>query len=189
MIITCDADNVLNNLGERMLEVYNARHSKNIRLSDLTSYHFVDCLPKADADGLYALFKERDLWESLKPLPGAREALKRFMKQGHKVYIATATDVVNFEWKCEWFSSFYPFIPTDNIIRIMDKSLLRTDVLIEDNIDNLISNFCDRICLDYPYNRSITKDFSYDINRAHNWSEIEKIIDDIERKNREWVNQ
>lgn len=189
MIITCDVDNILNNLGERTLEIYNSRYGKNIQISDITSYNFVDCLPKSDADGIYALFKEKALWESLKPLPGARESLKKLIKNGHNIYLATATDVVNFEWKCEWLSAFYPFIHTDNIIRIMDKSLLKTDVLIEDNIENLTSNICERICLDYPYNRSSSKDFAYNIHRVYSWNDIITVIEDIERKNQEWENQ
>jgi len=186
MIICVDIDNCLNNLGEKMLEIYNSRFNKKLQMSDLTSYNFAECMPKCDADALCSLFKEKDLWDSLKPLPGARETLKRLSQKGHRIYLATATDPINFEWKCSWVSTFYPFIPTDHIIRIMDKSMLRVDVMIDDHLDNLIGNICERICLDYPYNRSITKDFSYDINRAYNWSEIEKFIEDIERKNQEW---
>ena len=59
MIIVCDIDCVLNNLCEKMLEIYNARSGKNIQVSDITSYDFKECLPKDDADDLYSLFKEK----------------------------------------------------------------------------------------------------------------------------------
>lgn len=189
MIIVCDIDNCLNNLGERMLEVYNARSGKNIQMQDITSYNFAECLPKSDADGICSLFKEKELWDSLKPLSGARETLKKLIQQGHRIYLATATDPVNFEWKCSWIKTFYPFIPVDHIIRIMDKSLLRVDVMIDDHMDNLIGNVCERICLDYPYNRSSSKDYAYSIYRVYNWSEVATAIENIERKNKEWERQ
>ena len=57
MIIACDMDSVLNNLTEKMLEVYNSQSGKNIQIEDLTAYNFYDCLSKEDADGLIKSFK------------------------------------------------------------------------------------------------------------------------------------
>ena len=121
MIIACDIDGILNNLVEETLILYNSRSGKNIKSTDITSYNFFDCLPKEDAEGIISLFKEKRLWDSLKPLKGSQNALKQIIKRGHKVYLATATDPINFEWKIDWLERYFSFIPTDNVIRIMDK--------------------------------------------------------------------
>lgn len=186
MIIVTDFDNCINNLINKTLELYNLRTGKNIQLDNITCYELADCLPLEDANGIKALFKEEELWKTLAPIPGSRAVLKQLIKKGHNVYIATATDVVNFKWKCEWLSTFYPFISTDNVIRIIDKSMLKCDVLIEDNLDNLIGNCCERICIDYPWNRSSSKDYAYDIYRAYEWDDVLEFINDIERKMKEW---
>ena len=69
----------------------------------------------------------------------------------------------------------------------MDTSLLKCDVMIGDCLDNLAGgNICEKICLDYPYNRDTSKDYAYDIYRANNWRDIVYIINDIERKIKEW---
>ena len=94
--------------------------------------------------------------------------------------------VLVFEWKCKWISKYFPMINIDDVIRIKDKSLLRVDVIIEDCLKQLTSSIGERICLDYPYNRSISKDYNYDICRASNWRDIIKYISDIERKIEEW---
>ena len=57
---------------------------------------------------------------------------------------------------------------------------------IEDNIDNLTKSCCERICIDYPYNRDANKDWAYDIYRVHNWKEVVKTVNEIERKMKEW---
>jgi 5'(3')-deoxyribonucleotidase len=187
MIIACDIDGVLNNLTEKALELYNSRTGKNLQQSDITKYRFLECLPKEDAEGICKLFKEKTLWDSLTPLPYSQKCLRSLSNQGHQIIIATATDPINFEWKCQWMQYHFPFIPTDNIIRIMDKGLLKCDVLIDDNIDNLISNFCERVVIDAPWNKESSKDMVYDIYRAYDWRDVSNIIHNIERKNEEWL--
>lgn len=186
MIICFDIDNVINDLTEKTITLYNARNNKNIQMSDITTYNFYDCLSKDDADGIISLFKDKELWDSLKPLPYSQETLKKLIKQGHQIFLATATDPINFAWKCEWLSRYFSFIPTDNIIRIMDKSLLKIDVMVDDHLSHLINNVCERVCLDYPWNQSTSKDYAYDIKRVYNWRDVVDIIKDIERKMKEW---
>ena len=186
MIIMCDIDNVLNNLAERSVAFYNKQSGKDIQLADITTYHCEDCLPLEDAMGIISSFKEKALWDSLTPSTGSQRALKQMLRQGHCIYLATATDPINFNWKIDWLQKYFPFIPSDNVIRIIDKSLLKCDVMIDDHLDNLIGNMCERIVIDSPWNRSTSKDFSYSIYRAHNWDDVIKFINDIERKNKEW---
>jgi 5'(3')-deoxyribonucleotidase len=186
MLIAVDLDNVLNDLVEKTLVLYNSRTGKNIQINDVTTYKFYECLPREDADGIIALFKERELWDSLEPLPGSQKVLRQLANQGHRIIIATATDPCNFEWKCQWVAEHYPFIQTDNIIRIMDKSLLSADVLIDDHIENLTSFYYERVCIDYLYNRSNSKDYAYNIHRVKSWDEIPSVIRNIERKMKQW---
>ena len=187
MIRVCvDIDNVLNDLTKKTLILYNSHTGKNIQMADITTYNFYDCLPEDDASAMIALFKEKELWDSLEPLPGAQIGMESIIKQGHEVYLATATDPINFQWKCDFINKHFPFIPTDNIIRIMNKSLLKTDVLIDDHLENLTSILAERVCLNYAWNQSTSKDYSYDIWRAFKWSEIPHIINDIERRMKEW---
>lgn len=189
MTIICDIDDVLNDLAQKVVELYNARSGKNLRVSDITSYNFYDCLPQEDADALCALFEEKELWDSLTPTPGSQDALKALIRQGHKVYLATATHYKNFAWKIEWLSKHYSFFDHKNVIRIMDKSLLNADVMIDDHLDNLINNVCERICIDKPWNRSSSKDYAYNIYRVSHWSKIPNVINDIERERNKWLNQ
>lgn len=182
MIIMCDIDDVCNNLIEKTIELYNSRYNKNLRVSDLTSYNFADCLPREDVDAILTLFKDKKLWNSLSPVTGASNGLKTLIKQGHQIYLATATNPINFAWKVEWCAKYFPFIHADNIIRAVDKSILKCDIIIDDYMDNLIGNTANKICMDRPWNRDERKDFIYGIHRAHNWKEIVSAVNDIERE-------
>ena len=90
------------------------------------------------------------------------------------------------EWKEELLQKHFPFIPKKNLIRIHNKSLLNVDVLVEDKMENLMHTFADRICFDQPWNQSEGKDFAYSIYRIHHWGEINNVIQNIERKEKEW---
>ena len=68
----------------------------------------------------------------------------------------------------------------------MDKSLLNVDILVDDCMDQLTKSICERVVLDYPWNRNENKDMVYDIYRAYCWKDIVNIINKIERKNKEW---
>ena len=186
MIICVDCDNVLNNLTDKALELYNLRSGNNIKLEDITTYSFYDCLSMKDADEIISLFKKKELWDSLSPLPGAQDSLSKLVKAGHTIYIATATNPCNFEWKVNWLAKYYSFIPESNIIRIVNKSLLRADILIEDNLDNIKNSFCNSICLDYPWNRNPHTDYIYDIRRVTSWYEIEDAVNNIVKEDMQW---
>ena len=59
-------------------------------------------------------------------------------------------------------------------------------VLIDDNIDNLLSSqYYDRVCIDYAWNRDV-HDEVYAINRAHNWDEIVEVVDKLYEYDKEF---
>lgn len=182
MVIALDIDNCLFPLTEQVLRLYNSRTDKNIQMSDLTTYNFYECLAKEDADGICSLFKEKALWDSLVPIPGSQEAIEFLDKSGHTILLVTATDPINFPWKCELIRKYYPLISTDNIVRIMDKSYVKCDIIIDDDLKQLKGNFCERICYSYPWNQNDGADFVYDIYRCNSWNEILTAVKDIEGK-------
>ena len=188
MIIACDMDSVLNNLTEKMLEIYNAQSGKNIQIEDLTAYNFYDCLRKEDADGLIRSFKNKVLWDSLSPIEGSRVGLQKLLDDGHRVYIVTATAPDNFAWKVNWMRKYFPFFNSDNIIRMKDKSLFKCDIMIDDCYDNLIKNkLCHKICFDYPWNRDNAKDWVHGTYRCKTWSEIVDSVNKIQDEVNTWI--
>lgn len=187
MILCIDVDNLINDLTEKALIMYNSENNKNIQISDLTTYNFYDCLSKEDAEGLINLFQRKELWDSLEPLHDSQWGIKTLINQNHEMYLSTSTHHLNFSWKVDWIQRYFPFINTENIICIHNKGLLKCDVMVDDNLSNLTSNICERIVLDFPWNRSTSKDYAYNIYRCYNWLDIVDTINKIERKYKEWM--
>ena len=184
--IALDFDETLFPTLEKVLEIYNKRHDTNIGLSDITTYSLYDCLEQSIADDMVALFCEKEVYEHLQPYKGAVRAVRSLVDQGHEVYIATASDTRNMEWKEQLLNKHFPFVPKDNLIRIHNKALLNVDVLVEDSMRNLTKTFADRVCFNQPWNVDSNSDYVYGVYRIHNWGEIVNVINTIERKDREW---
>lgn len=186
MKIAIDFDEVLFPTLERVLEIYNKRHDTNIGLSQITTYSLYECLDNIVADEVISLFVEKNVYSNLQPYKGSVKAIKTLVDKGHEIYVATASDIRNMEWKEILLQRHFPFIPKANLIRIHNKKLLNVDVLIEDKLDNLRQTFAERVCFNQPWNYDESADCAYSIYRIHHWGEIINVINDIERKEREW---
>lgn len=186
MIITIDFDETLFPTLEKVIEIYNKRYNDELSITQINTYNLYESLDSSVADKLLEIFCDKETYDNLKPYKGATSAIKTLIDKGHEIYIATATNAKNLGWKEDLLQKYFPSIPRDNLIRIHHKQLLKTDILVEDNMLNLIESFSERICFDQLWNQSTTKDYSYDIKRAYNWNDIIKLINDIERKDAEW---
>lgn len=184
--IAVDFDGVLFPTVEKVLEIYNKQHNTSLDISQIITYSLHDNFDVSVADELTDLFIDKNTYDSLQPYKGAVKAIKTLIEQGNEVYVTTATDVRNMEWKEELLQKYFPFIPKKNLIRIYDKSLLKIDVLVEDNLDTLKSIVVDRICFNQPWNQNEETDWLYDIYRIRRWDEITNIIKTIERKEKKW---
>lgn len=178
-IIGVDIDSTINNLMDKTIEMYNQLYGTSYTVDDCTDYDFNQCFPVEVANNIKELFKSKDLWDSLTPVKNSQWALKKFIDNGYEIYLTTATDPINFPWKCDWVKWYFSFIPESNIIRINNKGLLNVDILIDDCAEQLISNIrCHRVCIDKPWNQSIW-DEAYGIHRCSNWNEIFEVVNKI----------
>ena len=183
--IAIDFDNSLFPSMERVIELYNKKHSSSLDMSQITMYNLYDNFPEDVADELISLFVDKATYNSLQPYKGSIKAVQSLVNRGHEIFIATATDTRNLEWKEKLLQRYFPFVPKENLIRIHNKKLLNVDVLVDDKLDNLIQTFAERVCFNQPWNRDKDADYAYSIHRINNWGEISNIINEIERKDKE----
>ena len=187
MRICIDIDDILCDLVPTGIKLYNAEMGKNIMLDDITSFHLHECLDPQDADMILNIFEGQTIYNHLSPIPDAQWGLETLIKQGHHVFLATATPYRCFASKVDWVCKHFPCITPDDIVCVQDKSILNCDVMVDDKLDNLTKNLCERIVLDYSWNRDKNKDYVYDICRCYNWTDIVNTIKEIERKDKEWM--
>ena len=176
MIIACDVDNVLNNLTESVLKVYNSDYNDNLKIEDIKSYGIEDYVKPEFKKDFPSLFLDKRVWKGISVIPGCVEVLKKWHDKGHEIYFVTATNTENMHKKSEWLQRTFPFMDVKkNLICMQKKQMLggNIDVLIDDCLNNLISGKYVKILLDYPWNRGFCPD---PVIRCYNWYDIDKIL-------------
>lgn len=180
MIIAIDMDNVLCNLQEVIINLFNKRHGTHYKLEDFTDYDVAHILPKNEAVLMKSMYGEDNLYSNIKPLVGAQNAIEKLVNAGHQIYIVSDVIPKTYAEKVEWLKFYFPQIDQAHIVAMKHKHLLRCDVLIEDNLQNLLAKpYYERICFDYAWNRRVT-DYAYNIHRVHNWNEVLDVINKLD---------
>lgn len=174
MTILVDIDSTITNFSKMLLLANNQLHNTNYRYTDITSYDWFDLTfmnPWKPTE--YQCF-----WNSVEVNPAAVTAIERWVRQGHQVYLCTAShfnDMVGYKIK-RTLEPFNPkFINERNIIIAQDKSAIMGDVMVDDFPDNLYSFNGTRICYAQPWNQ----DFNGSL-RFSDWNKINEAISVIQ---------
>ena len=182
MIIACDVDNVLNNLQEAVINLFNERYGTNYTINDFHDYNIENVLPVKEAIALKDMYSEKGIYDYVKPLSGSQECLQKLINSGHKVYLVTDTIPKGYHEKVEWIHHFFPFINDAHIVAMKHKHLFKCDLMYEDNMKNLLAGVSyHRVCMDQPWNRN-SKDYVYGIHRCSNWAEFMDVVDKLKEE-------
>ena len=179
MTILCDIDDTLTNFGYILLKWNNKIFHTNYKYEDVTTWDFVT---KAFGKDCWQALEYTTFWDEIKPLPNAVEVLENFVKQGHKVYLVTASSFnTTLSYKINkvlsWFDN--TLINENNVIIAQNKNMIEGDILIDDAIHNLQSFDGCKICYACPWNTDWCYEKGNGSLRFNNWKEIEKTINDL----------
>ena len=182
MIIAVDVDNVVNNLQEVVVSLFNKNNNTNYVLDDFFDYNIENILPVSEAVVMKELYGSHDIYQYIKPVPKSQDALQKFINDGHQVYLVTDMIPSNCVEKINWLHHYFPFIDDAHIVFMKHKHLFKCDIMIEDNAQNLTAGVLyHRICFDKPWNRNV-HDYAYDIHRCDNWKDIINIVKELDSK-------
>ena len=179
MVIAVDVDDVICDLQEVVVSIFNNKFGSNYTIEDFKEYDIMNILPTKDAMAMKEMYGMSGLYDKVKLMPGAQEALEKLMNLGHQVYLVTAAIPKTYGEKVDFIKIFFPYIDEGHIVAIKHKWMFKCDVMIEDNIQALLAKpYYHRICFDRPWNRNVS-DWTYDIHRCKNWNEIVAVVNKI----------
>ena len=176
MTILVDMDDTIEQLLSAWLRAANEKYGRNVAFGDSTSWDVSAAYPGLTHEQIYEIPLQPGFWKTVEPIPGAAEALQRFIAAGHKVFIVTATPYESVTEKMrDLLFRWFPFLTWDQVIITSNKQMIRGDVLIDDGVHNLVGGDYAKILVTAPYN----KDFDAEANgmiRVNNWAEIEETV-------------
>ena len=183
MTILVDMDDVLETLVEGWTEYLNDRHGLDVKPTDVKCWDMSLAFPTLTKEEVYAAGTDDALWDYVGPKPGAAEALKKLMDEGHEIYVVTASYYQTLRAKMEnVLFRYFPFLDWDHVIITSNKHMIKGDVLIDDGPHNLTGGDYRKILFNASHNESFDES-SVGAVRVHDWdeacAEIEKIAGEL----------
>ena len=149
----------------------NRHYGTNVGPEAVTEWDMSKAFPTLTREQVYGAELTDELWDYVKPMPGADEALRKILADGHEIYIVTNTLHHSLRAKMEKvLFRYFPYIDWDHVIIIRNKQLLHGDVLIDDGPHNLIGGSYKKILFHAHHNASFDET-SIGAVRAHGWEE------------------
>ena len=177
MTILVDMDDTIEQLLKAWVNRANEKFGRDVALEEITDWNVSAPYPGLTREQIYGVTYEPGFWKSIEPMPGAAEALKHFMDEGHEVFIVTATEIEHVEEKMHGLLfRYFPFLSWSQVIITSRKQMIRGDVLIDDGIHNLEGGAYRKIMFTAPHNRSYDAE-AHGMIRVDSWDQIVRIID------------
>ena len=179
MTILVDMDDTIEQLLKAWVARANEKFGRSVTLDEITDWNVGKSYTGISPKEIYDVTYEKGFWESIEPMPGAADALKHFMDEGHEVYIVTATEPEHVEEKMNGLLfRYFPFISWNQVIITSRKQLIHGDVLIDDGIHNLEGGKYRKILFTAPHNRHFDAEAN-GMTRVDTWDEVVEIIDNM----------
>lgn len=178
MTIITDMDDVLVNLLAAWVRKLNERYGTNVKHKDVKQWDMHIAFPTLTDKQLFGILNEEEFWDEVSPFYDAVAYLKMLIDEGHKVVVATASHYRTIRPKLEKaLFPYFTYLGWKDIIMISDKHLLKGDVMIDDNPDNLKDFEGIKILQNAPYNQNASiKEYDF---RVSNFEEAYQIIQEL----------
>lgn len=166
------------------LNMLNSFKQTNYKYEDIENYYVESILSKEELIDYKKFFKEKNVYDYVTIAPYAYETLMKMMLE-YEIYICSSyysglDKIIMPELitkKCEFLMRYLPFLTAKNFIFANDKTMIMSDIKIDDRLDNL-SGCKDKILYTAYHNLNISEKTLNEKNiiRVNNWLDIEKIL-------------
>lgn len=171
MRILVDMDDVLELLVPGWVAYINDRFGTSASPADVRDWNMAMAFPTLTHEQVYSAVMDDALWDYVQPMPGADEALRKLMAQGHEIWVVTATHYATLRAKMEKvLFRYFPYLDWHHVIITENKHMILGDILIDDGPHNLTGGCYRKILFTAGHNLDFDET-SVGAVRVQNWQE------------------
>lgn len=178
LTILCDADDTIINLLPRWLAEINRMYGRTVRKEDVHDWDITKSYPGLTANEVLKPLYQEGFWNTVTPVKGSGYYLERLIKDGHNVWIVTASNLETSGAKTARLLKLFPFLRQEQILFTQNKQAMPGDVLIDDGVHNLIGGSYHKILFHQPGNAAF-REGKHGITRVYSWEEAYKRVKDF----------
>lgn len=169
--IAIDMDGVMADYDHRMIEEMNQRFNMSLTKKDLLGKHINSLFPELKEE-IYQFINTYDFFRYLPVMKDAQETILE-LSEHYEIMIATAAMEApgSFAAKYEWLHEHFPFLNSQAFVFCGNKSTVRADYLIDDNLYQLNSFKGEGVLYSAPHN--VTIDYPV---RMNSWEEVKDLF-------------
>lgn len=171
--ILVDVDCVVADLMPTWLDHYNSEFDDHLTVSQITSWGMEEFVKKECGTKIYDYLWVSNLYDYVQPIDGAITGVRWLRRHGYDVRFVTSGIHAG---KAKWLGEHglllgeSPLYSPDLIVA-HDKSIIKADIMIDDNIKNCESFSGLAIVFGQPWNSNTTQFF-----RADDWADVIQFI-------------
>jgi 5'-nucleotidase len=167
--IAVDMDEVIADYFGEQVARYEAWSGVAVDIPATEGKRLRECVPPEHREFVSRLPRTPGFFANLKMIPGSRDALEVLSRYSRIYIVSAATEYPNsLGEKFEWLAGNFPFIDWRQIVLCGDKSIIRAEYMIDDNIYHLRGFEGEKILFDSPHNRQVPDH----VHRVRNWEEV-----------------
>ena len=171
-----DLDDTMGDLLTPWLEMYNKGWGDNLQRKDITDWNVGKFAKPECGNRIYQFLEPTvtgySLWNDMKPLDGAVEALGVLSEKMEIFVVSSVTGNYRIcEYKDRWLRKYFPFLDPKKFYFVSDKSGVYGDFFVDDNYKNFKGFNGMKILFDCPHNANIKVADGINV-RVHNWDEL-----------------
>jgi 5'(3')-deoxyribonucleotidase len=175
-----DIDDVCADLIDCWLSLYRISSHHQLYKKDITDWDISKFILPEFKDIIYKIIEDPYIYNNIKPIDGALEGYNYLKNKKdangnpvYEIFFATHSTIGCSGRKYEWLIENGFDVDHHHYIEIYDKSLLSTDIMIDDNFNNVANAQGIGILFNSPWNEKY-----YDwYPRAYNWKDVIDIIE------------
>lgn len=135
--IAIDMDEVIADTLTTHVEWYNRDYQDQLKVSDLEGITLLRARPGGKA-AIESYYEREDFFRNIKVMEHSQEVLRE-LSEHYEIYITTAAMEVpaSFRAKYEWLLEHFSFLNEMNFVFCGDKSIIRADYMVDDNVKQL----------------------------------------------------
>lgn len=146
MDILIDVDDTVCELVDTWLLLYNKQYNDNLTKNDIIDWEITQFVKPECGDKIFDFINNQKVYDIIPQVPGSLEGIKVLREMGHRIVFVTWAMEHAMGAKYRWLKNNDYLDSPSNYIECKDKSLIRADIMLDDNY-NYVKGFSGKAVL------------------------------------------